>query len=324
MRGTQSAMAACVRHLLLQFMTTNVIQSMICIIGGLCCLIPLCFEPLREYDGPYTRVSLTSERYRDLAVAAIALTIPIFLEIITETIASVRSAFSLDKDEIKVQQALINTPERFMLAGAVLTTSTIALMSDNSENYINTYICASKCRMTFVGGAIAASLCRFDSSYWSVRSTYFMLCLLISSSIMGSFADNMIRANSTIDYVASALFLSAFAIFSYCNIMWLYSFGPTFYREVTSQALSDNSSRRSCSALSYQHLYVVIVAVVSLVTIITRKIYPELESLNSSAVFHHNMGVNTYLILLLYISERMMKYEILQGLVSHLSVMSAC
>ena len=324
MRGTQSAMAACVRHLLLQFMTTNVIQSMICIIGGLCCLIPLCFEPLREYDGPYTRVSLTSERYRDLAVAAIALTIPIFLEIITETIASVRSAFSLDRGEIKVQQALINTPERFILAGAVLTTSTIALMSDNSENYINTYICASKCRMTFVGGAIAASLCRFDSSYWSVRSTYFMLCLLISSSIMGSFADNMIRANSTIDYVASALFMCAFAIFSYCNIMWLYSFGPTFYREVTSQALSDNSSRRSCSALSYQHLYVVIVAVVSLVTIITRKIYPELESLNSSAVFHHNMGVNTYLILLLYISERMMKYEILQGLVSHLSVMSAC
>ena len=316
MRGTRSAAATGVRHLLLQFMTTNVIQSMICIIGGLCCLTPLCFKPLREYNGPYTITSLTSERYRDLAVAAISLTIPIFLEIITETIANVRSAFSLNKDEINVQQALINTIERFILAGAVLTTSTIALMSANSENYINTYICASKCRMTFVGGTIAISLCRFDSNYWSVRSTYVLLCLLVSSSIMGSFADNMIRANSTIDYVASALFMCAFAIFSYCNIMWLYSFGPTLYREVTAQARSDSSSRRSRSTLSYQHLYVVIVATVSLAIMITRKIYPELESLNSSAVLHHNMGFNSYLILLLYISERMMKYEILQGLVS--------
>ena len=114
-------------------MTPNAIQSIICIVGGLCCLTTLAIRPLRKYDESSAKISLTSSSYRDSAVAAIALTLPIFLEVINETFTNVRSAFNQSKVEVNVKQALINTVERFILACAVLATSSIALIESASH-----------------------------------------------------------------------------------------------------------------------------------------------------------------------------------------------
>ena len=319
MKQSRPIKTTAARYLCQQLMTPNAIQSIICIVGGLCCLTTLAIRPLRKYEESSARISLTSSSYRDSAVAAIALTLPIFLEVINETFTNVRSAFNQSKVEVNVKQALINTVERFILACAVLATSSIALMSTDSENYINMYLCASKCRMTFVGGAVAISLCRYDSTYWPVKRTYVLLILLTSSTIVGSFANNMIGAAALANYAATALFMTAFAIFSYCNTLWLCSFFPILYKEATSGAYWDSTLRGSSICLSYQHLYVIVVTFVSLAILISREIFPEIDSLNSSAVFHHNLAFNAYLLFLLYISERMMKYEVVQGLVSNVS-----
>ena len=146
-----------------------------------------------------------------------------------------------------------------------------------------------------------------------------MLILLTSSTIVGSFANNMIGAAALANYAATALFMTAFAIFSYCNTLWLCSFFPILYKEATSGAYWDSTLRGSSICLSYQHLYVIVVTFVSLAILISREIFPEIDSLNSSAVFHHNLAFNAYLLFLLYISERMMKYEVVQGLVSNVS-----
>lgn len=299
-------------------MTTNFIQIMLCFIGGICCFIPLRLDSLTDYADSMRRETLTSSRSRDSAIAASALTLPIFLEIITEIITSV-SAKS-EKVEMHVKQALLNTRERFVLACGILSISVTAFLPTDSPHLVNIYLCMNNCRLTFVGGAVIISLCRCDPNFWSQRKTYVALVLLVSSTVTGAFADNWscYGKSATWHDIAFMLFMLALAILFYCNVLWLFSMFPQLISGIRNY--SRNMQLEGMESLKkfpiFPFLYVLTVTLATIVLVVTRRTYPENERRNADALFYHNLGFNTYLLFIMYISERQTKFEVIQGLVS--------
>jgi hypothetical protein len=305
-------------------MTTNFLQILICFTGGILCFIPLRLNSLTDYSDSMRRETLTSSRSRDSAIAASALTLPIFLEIITEIITSV-SAKS-EKVEMHVKQVLLNTRERFVLACAILSISVTAFLPTNSPHLVNIYLCMNNCRLTFVGGAVIISLCRCDPNFWSLKKTYVALILLVSSTVTGAFADNwsIVSENSTCHNVAFTLFMLALAILIYCNVLWLYAMFPTLILEL--RHYSRKIKKEGIEGLKnfpiFPFLYVLTVTLATIVLVVTRRTYPENERRNADALFYHNLGFNMYLLFIMYISERQSKFEVIQGLVSILIFLS--
>ena len=296
-------------------MFTNFCQILLCFVGGICCFIPLHASSLTDYANSMRRETLTSSRSRDSAIAAVALTLPIFLEIITDIITSV--AAKSEKVEMHVKQALLNTRERFVLACGVLSVSVTAFLPADYPHLVNIYLCTNNCRLTFVGGAVIISLCRCDPKCWTLRKTYLALMLLVTSTVIGTFADNW-SALSPIKYlhdVAYALFMSALTILLYCNILWLYSTLPKLISLLSKKMRKSDIVNRNSLPI-FPFMYVATVTLATIVLVVTRRTYPERERKNADALFYHNLGFNMYLLFIMYISERQTKFEVIQGLVS--------
>lgn len=298
-------------------MSTNFWQISFCFIGGILCFIPLRLNSLTDYADSMRRETLTSSRSRDSAIAASSLTLPIFLEIITDIVTTV-SAKS-EKVEMHVKQALLNTRERFVLACAILSISLTAFLPTDTPHLVNIYLCMNNCRLTFVGGAVIISLCRCDPNFWSPRKTYVALTLLASSTVTGAFADNwsVLSKSNTSKNVAFMLFMLALAILLYCNVLWLYSMVPQLIT-----GIHHYSRKMKCEDIGglrnfpiFPFLYVLTVTLATIVLVVTRRTYPENERKNADALFYHNLGFNMYLLFIMYISERQTKFEVIQGLV---------
>ena len=146
------------------------------------------------------------------------------------------SVLTIDKsDKIKmhVKQALLNSPERFLLACAILTVPISTFLPPDTAHLVNIYLCLYKSRLILMGGAAFASLCRYDPKFWSVRFTNIGIALLGAACFAGSFADNTMDGNS-ISPIFHILALILFAIgsmmFFYCNFKWLVSVIPRLYQ----------------------------------------------------------------------------------------------
>jgi hypothetical protein len=307
-------------------MKDNLIQVGISFVGGLCCLLPLLCQA-SNYEGLRLRSELSSTMYRDSAMMIIALVIPIALD----TLADIVDFFSRKKLRLHKTGTFFNTNERIVFLCGMLVCPLTVLLSDDTHDLAFIYVCTNKSRLMMSYGVLVASLCRYKKEYWSIRNTYIMLFLMGAGSICGAFFNNMYIKDVTdtkgipekIVWLAFCGILTAGFIFFGCSARWLF---VVVYPKVKIFSLTEPHERVKVPDNSYFPLIFNVAAVLSVILIIfLHGYYWGLHTHKSNALFLNNMAYIFYLIAFYFVMIRMVKYEVMQGLVSqsHISFNTA-
>ena len=307
----------------------NKSHILLCLIGGMCCLLPLYFDPISNLEETRLRRAISSPKNRESSIAILALVVPLFMEILTD------SAISLAKrgnpSEVECPVALLNHCERLVFFIGSVTVPFTTFFPPETLNWAYLYLCLSKCQFALVGGAVVISLCRYDERYWSVRSTFLYLILLSIGSVMGAFAENTshdtdILQNIHVRRASLCFVLAAAGIFYFCCARWLYVVTPKLFCEyiwikkrTTLKLRSDTKAENLVFPLAYILTSIMFLASNIAITII----FPGIGNLNDDALFYHNFVSIFFLFFLTFISTRMVKNEVVRGLVSEHSVLSS-
>jgi hypothetical protein len=306
-------------------MNNNLIQVLLIFFGGALCLLPLAAKPTSDFSHSELLIAVPSQRNRDSAVAAFALGLPILAEIVVEVITSITTEGKAEKVKLHIGRQLLNTRERFLLACGILTIPITAFFPGNTFQLVNMYLCLRKCRFMFVGGTVITSLSRYDVTFWSVRQTYSIVTCLIVGSVLGSYAENndqrIDRQLSPLAIFAYGCYILALLILLYCNARWLLSIIPTYFTKQTLKPWLDKGSQKDLHITDAQLLipllYVATTGLVSILLSIIFRVSPEIDAYNSDALFYHHLALILYVVFIMYLGDRMMKYDVIRGLVSH-------
>ena len=309
-------------------MTTNGIQCSIVILGGIGCLLPISMYPTSFVEDCTLRNALPEQRIRDSSIAVIALVFPLVLDIVTEMINSVISGRKDEKLLMQTKPLLNNMEKLLFLFGTVIVPMNACLLT-NSPRWAYTYLCSQQCQFTFTGGAVCISFCRYNPDYWPVRKTYLILTLLSSGTLMGAFSDNylltpppspVIKYFNTLSYF---FILSASILLVYCSLRWLTRFIPKFFKSLPLLiSKADPCTKYSKSDVDLQApllfpiMYVVTTLVAAGCLVLMETVYNGAQNYDTKALYIHNLAFLAYLLFITYGSMRMMKYEVVQGLVS--------
>ena len=171
------------------------------------------------------------------------------------------------------------------------------------------------------------SLCRYNRIYWTVLKTYLSLACMIGSSILTSYSQNYFPVlggvNGPTTTLALLLSLLAYIIQMYCCISWLCSVIPILYKRLSAvgagcdDETACNESIPSDRPLVLPVVYVSSANAFATIWSITNRVFPERTSFVGDTLFYYHLFLTLYLVFLMYLSERMMKYEIIKGLVSN-------
>ena len=302
-------------------MSTNVLQLIICIITGVCCLLPLAISPKSNLEGSRLRASLPDQLHRESAVAVITLIVPLLLDITTDAFTSFFTKVRDAEVRKKSKRALFNNMEHLVfLCGAAIVPATAFIPSSN-DNWAYIYISCRLCQLVLIGGAVAISLCRYDEKYWPVRVTYFVLVLLLLASSIGAFTNNYLAEeypSKTILGLQSTsyyIFLIAATTFTFCSLRWLWMAVPKMIRQckILSPSNKERPSSKECLVFPIVYVTSSVVAPPALVLMIN--VYSGSLNYNVNALFFHNLAFVLYVLINTYGSMRMMKHEIVNGLV---------
>ena len=306
--------------------STNVFQTIICIAGGLCCLLPLIIYPESHLEDSRLRRSLSALPHRDSAVAVLALIAPILLDIGTEFINSL-----FKEMEVKSQkkEAVLNNMEQLVfLCGTAIVPITGFL--PDTDNWAYIYLCCKQCQFVLSGGAIAISLCRYNTKYWSVRTVNLMLSLLLTASIIQAFTNNYVllepplRTVQSLQILSYGMLFTCQAIFTVCSIRWLSTSLPALLRRSTilrslkvfTRVVPAHTSYHANESLFFPVVYVVSSVFATLYILALANYYAAAANYSVTAIFFHNLSFFLYVLLITYGSTRMIKQEIVDGLVS--------
>ena len=307
--------------------TIDVTVGLLILLGGIICFCPLLFGPLIYLEDSPRRPNLASRSNRDLAAGAVALSAPILVEITLKTVGSFSSDRKSTKVEKHMREALLSSTELFLLILGILSCHVTAFLPSDTPNLVNIFICGKRCRAVLACGTIATSCCRYDAKFWSIRATIATVLTVTFSSAVASMHDNLpgLHEIKEIKIISATLFYIGYFIFSVNSIRWLLSIAPILFKKINCDCRSqiDGVSGETDAVTSGYHLYpllyVVTTSLTSTIAVIMNGTFQKWEETDSNSISHHNLLITAYLFLVIYISNEMMKYEIIKGLVSAFS-----
>ena len=304
--------------------TADVTGGLLILLGGISCFGPLLSGSLIDYGDSSIRQNLGSQSNRDLAAAAVALSAPIFIEIALKAAGT----FSVNRKSAKVEKhmgkALLSSMELFLLMLAILSCQVTAFLPSDTPNLMNIFYCARRCRSVLTTCAITVSCCRYDAKYWSVWTTIGTVLTVAFSSAVASMHDNLpvLHEIKEIKIINSVIFCIGLSTFYVNAFRWFHSIAPILLRKIKLDCRSqlDGVSGEKDAVSTGHHLYpllyVVGTSLTSAFLAIMNIAFPHWNTVGPNSIFYHNLLITVYLFLLIYISDKMMKYEIIQGLVS--------
>ena len=308
-------------------MTTNNMHMMICFIGGMTCLLPLLISPTSYLEDRPLRLAITSEKNSDSAVAAIALLCPLTLDLLTEIYNTFTKKDKVAEDSCRHDEVILNSAERCVfLLGTVLLPAA-AFFPTTTPNWAYVYLCCHHAQLSLVSGAVMISLCRRDKKYWTVRLTNIFLSLLILGTVTMAFADNYETTTQaktcTRSIIAASgyrLVIAALAVFIYCGVTYLWDVIPMFAALPRSSSLHGTVQQphdgERTSRLIFPAIYIMTSITSVSLLIAVSVLYNGISDYTDDTLLLHNGAFTVYLLFISYLSMRMMKYEMVQGLVS--------
>jgi hypothetical protein len=307
---------------------TNTAQFLICLLGGIFCLIPLGMSSIVDFTQSPLLFTLTSLRFRDSAVFAASVTLPLFFEVTFEIISAIMTGKKTGKSKMNVDAVLLNTRERFLLFCGIVTIPMTALLPSNTYHLVNLYMCLRRSRTVFVFGGVVTSLSRYDNNNWPVRKCYLMLISLICGAAIGAFADNysLLGAPSHLRNLSTVFNVCFSGTFVYCNCMWLCSDIPRLFKGFfsisgegcnTIDTIQNSRGISRCPNLISPLVYATSTTLVGCLSVAAAMTFGGADKYGADALFLHNLMFIIYLLMIMYISERMLKNEVVRGLVSY-------
>ena len=268
-----------------------------------------------DYDESVLNASLMSGRRQDSGIAAFAITLPLLMNVISDTLAARRST----RNHILGNHTLLNMGERLLIACGMLTIVTVGLLPLKTNYMVNVYFCLRRCRATMVVGAIAISLARYDAKIWTVRRTNTTVFLVICGSLTSAFASNM-SSSSVTQFSASSIYLAGILNLLVCNITWLIPFISESCRrfgtpKVHTEQLLWNRDATHTDTL-HAFLFIGTTTLLLILTTITSTLFPDVRYYNDDAVFYNHLGSILYLVFIVNLCDRKSKCDTMTGLVS--------
>ena len=127
-----------------------------------------------------------------------------------------------------------------------------------------------------------------------------------------------LEANSLAHSISNCTHHLLAVVYSYCYFGWIYYGAPTTLSCLSrlGNNRSDRNPDRKAAAYSlFPFLYATVTYGMGALSILTAVVFKGAEY-SSDSVFTHNLNFIIYLMVIMYISEKMLKDEIVQGLVS--------
>lgn len=292
----------------------------LCLLGGLCCFLPLLTGASSSIGESILNRSLTSGFYfRDSSVALLALAVPLMADVgIDLFIGIVKGGRNSSDDATRPKSLPTNIQKFACLVGLVVVPMTVYVPEHHSNRAL-IYICCNKCRTFMVGSIIMISLCQYNKKYWSVRSTLLFVALLSFGQITSVFTENSGIVNERISISAKVTSLLAAMILFISCFRCLYEVIYNDYRlaKLEKQILSNatGSARHSLShvliGISSVVLFIVMIAL-----IFTNSVrYRIMSKFNEAALLQSNIAYLIFELTVTIMTMRMIKFDVVRGLV---------
>jgi hypothetical protein len=299
--------------------TTNKIQLGLIVLFSFGCLLPLFLGVTSHVEETPLRGALSSSTYRDSAIAMISLAIPLLMDTIADAI---NSFFRKEHNESIVQLekgfVFMNDNERMLYMFGLLILPITALFPQDTINLGLIHVCCSSYQFMVCTGLVFASLNRYDKKFWSTRTTYLCICLMGFGTISQTFVLNLkvdgpdskgvanIYQASSICYFATAL------IFYICTARWFFVVILSFCRR---QFNIDNKDEERKNIFFPLLFILTILSALSFI-IAVWVVYRTITARDSIGIVINTLPYILSLLFVSFVTLRMIKFEVVQGLVS--------
>ena len=311
---------------------SNKIHVVICFVGSFLCLLPLFTDTSSNLESSPLRSEISSQISREIAAATLALTLPLLVDLATETFYISRSSNNFAITKVRVGFTLLNNIERAALLCGTAVVPVCSLFPNDTSNLALIYACCQKCQLVLIIGAVMISLCRHSERYWTVKGTSFSLICLVIGNILQAATDNTDMTNefnatqTTASRLSSILIILAVASHIWLNAFWLYAHYPHLFSkfwdrpnpadagpDTISPTLPQPDPDGKMTSAS-QQVFISITASTALILICVSQSGAALKG--ASELHFRNALFLFYILLVSYVSIRIMRNEVVHGLVS--------
>ena len=311
---------------------SNKIHVVVCFVGSFLCLLPLFTESSSNLESSPLRSAISSHLSREVAAATLALTCPLLIDLATESFYISRNTTNSVIKKVHAGFTLLNSIERAALLCGMAVVPACSLFPPDTSNLALIYVCCQKCQLVLIVGAVMISLCRHNEKYWTVKGTSFSIICLVVGNILQAFTENTDVASefkapkTTASRMSSILIILAVASHIWLNAFWIYAHYFHLFSLFRS-SLNDAEAGLDAIPSTLRHpdsngnltsptqqVFISISATTLLILSCVARSDVGLQG--AKVLYFRNAVFLVYILLVSYVSIRIMRNEVIQGLVS--------
>lgn len=314
----------------IEVLRSNSFHVFFCFASGLGCCLPL-FLGIKSNieDLPLRQSIMASEGFGFSCIASIALSIPLFIDVFIDISTSIDKSPNIGSNRLKSQSSetakfnFLNISERVLILLGIIVLPLMIVIPKKTPNLALIFVCLFKCQQCWIGGTISLSLSRYNKEYFPNNYLLTLLTSLSIGQVASAFTDNILPTASTsnmlyaLDMITLILILVpciAFLVYStrwlvlvYCRANYLFC-----YSKVQSPPMNHTAVDHAFFPMIYTVSGIIIILSLCTLSGIAYQLhnYTELNLVQSTAPYL------IFVVLVSILSLRMVKFEVVQGLVS--------
>ena len=175
----------------------------------------------------------------------------------------------------------------------------------------------------WTSGAITISLSRFDSKHWPVCGAFIIILLVVLANCLAAFADNISSSERVMPLRVASYFAMYVAVLFFFHECFRYfrSVIPRLCKTlayICGRNRDENTAERRATC-SFRYLfplfYIVTTIFLVIVLVVQQWTFARVGIYAPGSTYIRDFVSYSYLFFIMFISERMMKYEVIEGLV---------
>lgn len=318
---------------IIEVLRSNSFHVFFCFASGLFCCLPLFLGLASNIeDQPLRHAITTSKGFAYTCVASIALSIPLFIDVFIDISTSMDKTTN-GASRLKLQSSgsarfnFLNISERVLILLGIVALPLIIFVPKNTPNLALIYVCLFKCQQCWIGGTVALSLSRYDKYYFSNDILLASLTSFSIGLVASAFTDNLHPTETSadmmyvLDMVTLIFILMPCVSFLVLSTRWLVLVYMRAYRWSNFLFCYSKLQPPPTPHTGVDHTFFPMVYTVSGICIILALcvlsgVSYKIQSYTEINLLQINTPYLIFVILVSILSLRMVKFEVVQGLVS--------